>query len=52
MNPLPIAVEGIKVISLGSVNLANVLGLLVACYFVFNTMYMYPTKCGNVFLFL
>ena len=51
MNPLRIAVEGIEVISLGSVNLASVLGLFVACYYVFNTMYMYPTKCGNVFLF-
>ena len=49
MNPLCIAVEGMEVISLGSVNLASALGLLVACYYVFNTVY--PTKCGNVFLF-
>ena len=49
MDPLIIAAEGVEVISLGTSNLANALGLLVASYYVFNTMY--PAKCANAFLF-
>ena len=49
LETLIIAAEGVEVISLGTSNLANALGLLVTCYYVFNTMY--PTKCANAFLF-
>ena len=49
MDPLIIAAEGVEVISLGTSNLSNALGLLVASYYVFNTMY--PAKCTNAFLF-
>jgi len=49
LDPMCIAVEGTEVLSLGSTSMANVLELLVACYYVFNTMY--PSKCSNAFLF-
>lgn len=49
LQPLCIAVEGKEVVSLGSKSMGNALGLLIACFYVFNIRY--PMKYTNAFLF-
>ena len=49
MDSLGIAVKGVVVLDLRSTSMATILGLLVACYYVFNIVY--PTKCSNAYFF-
>ena len=47
---LCVAVEGVEVLMLGAgTSLANALGLVMACFFVF--IISYPAKASNVYLF-
>ena len=47
---LCVAVEGAEVLTLGAgTSLANALGLVMACFFVF--IISYPAKASNVYLF-
>lgn len=41
--------EGVDILKLGATSMANALGLLVACFYVFNMAY--PANSGNVYYF-
>ena len=50
LDPLCVAVEEVEVLTLGTgTSLANAVGLLMVCFFVFNIAYV--AKASNVYLF-